>query len=343
MKVVKKILIGLLVLIAVLMVIGFFLPAKFHAERSAVISGKPEQVFALINKLENWSKWDPWHKMDPNWKITWGDTTEGLGGSYAWESENSNVGNGHMRICESNPNEKVVLEMYFMEDNEPAFGSFTLSPDGEGTKVVWALDGDMGMNPVKRWMGMMMGSMIGPMFEQGLADMEKAVKEMPGTSTEKIAGFDFEMRTTDKMLLAGIREKVMLKDLNSDKFSEWYTELGKVTGMQKLQPAGDAMALFYSYENGSTEMEPAFPVASMGKDEGKVKFHEMAGSKVLVVKYYGPYEKTEPVYNAAFEYLGKSGMKSKPSPLAWEVYKTGPMTHEADTSKWLTEIFFPVE
>jgi hypothetical protein len=52
------------------------------------------------------------------------------------------------------------------------------TPDGTGTKVTWTMNGDMGSNPLFRWMALFMGRMVGPDFEAGLANL-KALAEKP--------------------------------------------------------------------------------------------------------------------------------------------------------------------
>ena len=45
-----------------------------------------------------------------------------------------------------------------------------------GTQVTWTMNGDMGANPLYRWMGLFMDKMVGPDFDAGLANL-KALAE----------------------------------------------------------------------------------------------------------------------------------------------------------------------
>ena len=53
MRTLKNIGLVLLGIILLLVIISLFLPSKVHVERTAVISGKPEMSFALVNDLHN--------------------------------------------------------------------------------------------------------------------------------------------------------------------------------------------------------------------------------------------------------------------------------------------------
>ncbi len=337
MKILKTIGIGLLGVIVLLVIISFFLPRKVHVERSIEINGNPQSAFVLINNLKNWEQWSPWHKLDPNTKWTFSETAEGTGAWYNWTSENKNVGNGKLTILESKENEHIKTQLDF-EGMSPAFADYIFTPTDNGYKLTWTMDSDMGMNPIGKFFGLMMDAMIGPDYEKGL----KSLKELAeaGPQKETIGGFDFEEREMPAMMVAGIAETVKMSDFSSAKFAGWFGSIGKTLETSKIKPVGPPMTIYYRYDKESTDMEAAMPVESKGKDVGTVKFHDIAATKALVVKYMGDYSKTEAVYNAAFEYMGKKGMKENGAPM--EIYITDPMM-EKDTAKWLTEIVFPIK
>jgi effector-binding domain-containing protein len=337
MKILKKIGIVLLAILLVLVIISFFLPSKVHVERSLEMKAKPEIAFALVNNLKSWEEWSPWHKIDPQMKLVYSTITEGANASYSWTSDHDKVGNGRLTILESSPSTHIKTQLNF-GNMSPSYADFNFTPTADGVKVIWTMDADMGMNPVARYFGLMIDKMMGPDYEKGLAGIKELAEKVPEKVT--IAGFDFEDRMIGAMKVFGIREKMPVANLTSANFSEWYGTIGKLIAKQKLKYAGAPMALYYSYDNATTDIEAAIPVEGDGKDAGKVKYHEIQGGRAIVVKFYGNYNGVEPVYNAAFEYIGKNGLKSNGPPM--EIYITDPAI-ERDTSKWLTEIAFPVQ
>ena len=53
-----------------------------------------------------------------------------------------------------------------------------LSPEGNGTKIVWTYDGtNDGLMGKAMWM--VMGSMLDGQYEQGLGDMKQYIESMP--------------------------------------------------------------------------------------------------------------------------------------------------------------------
>ena len=58
--VLKKLIIGLVVIVVVFVGVGFVLPSTYSVERSVVIDAKPEVIFHQVNTLERWESWTPW-------------------------------------------------------------------------------------------------------------------------------------------------------------------------------------------------------------------------------------------------------------------------------------------
>ncbi len=57
----KKVLIGLLVIIALVIGGAYLVPGDVQVERSATFKdAKVETVFKMVNNLKNWEKWSPW-------------------------------------------------------------------------------------------------------------------------------------------------------------------------------------------------------------------------------------------------------------------------------------------
>ena len=57
-----------------------------------------------------------------------------------------------------------------------ARAAFTLEPSGTGTLVTWTLVADMGLNPVGRWMGLMMDRWVGTDYERGLINLRRVAE-----------------------------------------------------------------------------------------------------------------------------------------------------------------------
>ena len=167
------IIVGILVLaVVVVLVLASTKPNTVHYERSAVIKAPADVVHGLINDFYAWEPWNPWEKLDPNIRRTFGDLAVGEGAKYAWAGD-KNVGEGRMTIVESVPGELVRIKLEFIKPfaatNE---AKFMLQPVSGGTKVTWTMDGANLFVGKVMSIFMDMDKMIGTSFEKGLADLD---------------------------------------------------------------------------------------------------------------------------------------------------------------------------
>ena len=94
---IKKILLGIvvlvIVLVAVFLVMVMLQPSQYHIERTATINAPAPAVFAQVNDFHKWNAWSPWADRDPNMKQTYEGQASGVGAMYSWAG-NSDVGEG---------------------------------------------------------------------------------------------------------------------------------------------------------------------------------------------------------------------------------------------------------
>lgn len=173
---VKKILLGLLVAIALVLLFALTRPDAFRVERSIAIKADPAKVYALLNDFHFFGKWSPWEALDPAMKVTYSGPASGPGAVYEW-SGNEAVGAGRMEILKAVPNAQVTVKLDFLQPFEGHNTSeYTLSTSGDATTVTWAM---FGPSPyISKVMGLFvsMDRMIGKDFERGLTQL-KAVAE----------------------------------------------------------------------------------------------------------------------------------------------------------------------
>lgn len=164
------------VTLLLLLIVASMRPDRFRIERSGSIGAPPPTVFSLVNNFHEWKKWSPWEKLDPSMKTEHSGAAQGVSASYRWIG-NKKVGEGQMTIIESKPNDEIRIDLEFLAPWKARnLAIFTFSPEGTGTRVTWAMEGD---NPfMMKVMGlfMSMDRMIGRDFEKGLAEMKRAAE-----------------------------------------------------------------------------------------------------------------------------------------------------------------------
>jgi uncharacterized protein YndB with AHSA1/START domain len=172
----KIILIVVVVLVIALLILAATKPDSFQVQRSASIKAPPEKIFPLIDDFQNWGSWSPYENKDPAMKRTRSGPASGKGAVYEWDGD-KNVGKGRMEIKESSPTSKIVIQLDFLKPFEAHnIAEFTLEPQGETTKVTWAMHGPAPFISKLMQVFINFDNMIGKDFEAGLANL-KAVAE----------------------------------------------------------------------------------------------------------------------------------------------------------------------
>lgn len=176
----RNILGGVLAIIAIVIVLGFVLPDHVELERETVIDAPQEEVYALVSDFAAWNAWSPWAQIDPDAEYTL--SGDGVGQTMSWESDHPEVGSGSQTITAMDPPNSVATALDFGEMGE-ADATFTLSPAGDGaTKVVWSFETNMRegvplhMKPMSTFFGFMMDGMLGPQYEEGLANLKRVAE-----------------------------------------------------------------------------------------------------------------------------------------------------------------------
>lgn len=175
-SVLMRVLLALAVIVVGLVIVIAMQPSEFRIERSATIAAPPEEVFAQVNDFHAWKEWSPWAKLDPQSKETYEGPEAGTGAIFKW-SGNNEVGEGMMTITDSRPNELILIKLEFMRPFAATnTAEFAFKPEGNQTRVTWAMFGKNTFMSKAIHLVMDMDKMVGANFEQGLAQM-KSVAE----------------------------------------------------------------------------------------------------------------------------------------------------------------------
>lgn len=173
----KKILIGIVVIILVFVVVVALQPSTFRVERSITIAAPPEKIFAQVNDFHAWTGWSPWEGRDPVMKRTYEGPTAGTGSIYKWSSDNNEVGAGMMTITESRPSDLVKIHLQFIKPFEgDNTAEFIFKPANDSTTVTWSMYGPNSFMAKAVGLFMNMDKMVGGEFDKGLTNLKTLVE-----------------------------------------------------------------------------------------------------------------------------------------------------------------------
>ena len=162
-----------LVLVAVVAIVCvglFVLDGKYDISRQTTIKAPPEAIHKQVGDLREWPNWLPFTKHDTSVKTTI-DQPTGVGAHQHWTSKE---GNGKLKFDASDPEKGVEWTMVF-DEKYTSKGAITYAKSGDETRVTWRMTGQNN-DFLGKWMAFAMGHMVGPMFEEGLADLKAKVE-----------------------------------------------------------------------------------------------------------------------------------------------------------------------
>lgn len=336
MKILKGILIVIAVVALILIVVTFLLPSKTEMERSKLIEAPQEMLFEQVNNLKNWSAWSPWHQLDPDMKVDYSsDNPTGEGAWYSWEG-NQDVGSGKLTILESDPTNRIRTEMLFMDSEDPAFSNWIFEETDNGTKVTWTFDAEM--SGAGKWFGLMMESFLGPSYEQGLNNLDSVATSLPHEPDPAADVTAFELN--DTWYIGYMIET----DQDGVSDSENYAKgMGAVNGFmtsQGLESTAPPMSIVHEWKPEKVVLEMAIPVRDSVAVPDSLTMGKIPAGSALKMKHMGNYMNLSNTWAAFEDYNAANQVVPRWYP--YEVYVTDP-GQEPDTSKWVTEIVYPVE
>lgn len=333
MKIVRRILTIILIIMSLIVLAGFLLPAKVHMERSIFIAAPRDLVFNEINTIRNWEKWSPWKRNGSILQIKYAGPESGTGATQSWMSANSEMGNGSIRIEKSNPFDSIQVIMDFSQHGK-SLGNFIFLKKNGGTLTKWVLESELGNNPVTRWFGLFIDKLVGPDFESGLSNLKQLIEKTQLTSRIIVT----EINVPEKILLT-------VKDTATPetfvlKLSKIFERISNVIKKKKLECTGSPVTIYYRVSDSLFEFEAGIPVYSKIFPPKGINCVVVAANKSISVKHFGSFQSTTSSYIALANYLKENDYIS--SGPAWEEYITDPYK-EPDTTKWQTNIYMPVK
>jgi hypothetical protein len=167
-----NLLIVVLGLIALVLLVGLFLPRTYRVVRTVEVRAEPQVVYADLATLRQWPEWTVWNKeMDPTAEFEYWGPESGVGAGYRWKG--ATLGQGELKLTAADPDRGVHYALSFEGGAMQSVGRIEWEKAGTNRlQVTWSDEGDLGRSPVNRYFGLLLDSMIGAQFEQGLARLK---------------------------------------------------------------------------------------------------------------------------------------------------------------------------
>ena len=167
-----KILVGVIfVVIVAFFALASILPSKVNIERSMTTTASQQEIFEILNSFKNFNKRSPWHDIDPDTEYSFSGPDTGVGATMKWASIHSRVGSGVQEITAVDGQNRIDVRLSF-DGQDDAKSYYIIEQLGESRRVIWGFDADFSNSYLGAYFGLMMDSMLGPSYEDGLANLK---------------------------------------------------------------------------------------------------------------------------------------------------------------------------
>ena len=176
MKILKKVLLVILILIAIPLIIALFVKKEYAVEREITINKPKPEVFNYVKHLKNQDHYSKWVMTDPNMKKDFRGTDGTVGFVYAWDG-NKEAGKGEQEIKRIAEGERVDVEVRFIKPFEGVAIApiITETVSENQTRVKWALKGKS--NYPMNFMNLFMDDMLGRDLERSLTNLNSILEK----------------------------------------------------------------------------------------------------------------------------------------------------------------------
>ncbi|MEA3479286.1 MAG: GyrI-like domain-containing protein [Bacteroidota bacterium] len=331
MKILRKIIIWVIAILAILVIVAYLLPGNYQVERSITINADKEIIYDYLCDFNKWEEWTPWsEEMDSTVTMEIVGSCE-VGSMQKWEDK---TGNGQLIITKMLPYQLIQYDLSFYDGKYTSVGKMIIEPQGEeGFLITWSDEGELGYNPIHRYMGLMMDSQIGPEFLIGLENLKKLAEAQPDYP-------DIEVTEIQVQPALSIKGSCNTTEIG-DKLGEFYGKLMVYLQRKRIEQAGPPYAVYYEWnEDGTTSFEAGIPVSKEVKGKDEILAGNTPGGKVVKVLHQGPYDDNFISHEAIQQYIKVNQLEMAGVP--WEVYITDRAV-EPDESKLETLVLYPIK
>lgn len=142
MKLLKRILIGIVTVIALLLTTALFVKKDYRVEQEVVVNKPKSDVFNFVKHARNQDQFNKWILSDPQMQKSYKGTDGTVGFVYAWDSREK-AGKGEQQITAIREGERVDLHLHFIKPMESDADAWytTEALAADQTKLKWGMSG----------------------------------------------------------------------------------------------------------------------------------------------------------------------------------------------------------
>jgi effector-binding domain-containing protein/uncharacterized protein YndB with AHSA1/START domain len=340
MRLLKGLFVAVVILVVGLIGLGFVLPDEARLERSVLVDAPPATVYAALNGFHQFNKWSPWAELDPDAVYTREGPPVGVGAKQSWRSEQPSVGSGSQEIVEVVPFERIRMRLVFEGFNSENHASFILSPEGEGTRVVWDYETRFHGDLMSRYFGLMLDRMLGPSYERGLAAFRPLAESLPKRDISALQVEVMQVEPQPMIYQSAAAGPADASAILAAAYARLKAHL-TASGLSEVAPP-IAITRNYDTETGAWQFDAALVVDRADPPaavEQGIQSGITYGGWVARAVHVGPSADSTATYEQLIAWRSAAGFDDNGD--SWEQYVNDPGTTSA--ADLVTHIYWPIK
>jgi len=163
--------------LAVLALVGLFLPERASMKRSTFVEASPGRVFEQVNRFRGADQWFPWLQGGGAVRTVLEGPAAGAGRTLVWSSDHPGLGSGNLSIVDSSPY-RLVRTRLALGTDPPIRFDIEIAPARGGAQVTFNVEKEFGFRLHQRYMGLLLAETAGPQFDAGLLRLKAMIESM---------------------------------------------------------------------------------------------------------------------------------------------------------------------
>jgi len=345
---VRGFLLACAVLLAALLVAGFFLPAEVRVEQEIVVQRPAATVFTLLNGFNTFERWSPLRAADPAVALERSGPADGAGARVTWSGDPALTGVGWREVSDSTPYARVDYRSQGGPEGA-ATSRVIIRGDALASRLTWSrtLTVSEGQGLLAGWLGRYFGWFLErwarEALEQELLAFKRFAEDLPaadfaGADIQRVKVAPQGAARVDRLLEPGATGRLDPAAVSAvltggfEEIARWAQATGAVLG-QKPIAAREVCG------NGTVRLSAVIPLAGPPRlpapEDSPVRRAPAPAGPAARITHRGAYAGTQGSYERLEAWIAAHGLEA--TALSWERYLDDPATTAQDALR--TEIY----
>ena len=305
------------------------------------INAPASEVFKEINNFRTYKAWTVMNQLDSTTVYTYEGKVSGLGAKRTWYNANPKVWNGSMKIVESVPNKRVVIELQVDSNRDgnnendlktPAIVEYILTEKGEATQVTRSISFTEleGLNKLR---GTFISFMIGKSFKEGLVSLKNRIEQKPDFA------YDINLKSVSTVNFFYLQTKCNAENLSAVRKST-FAKTKEFMRTNLILPSGSPLTQYLKYSPSDMQIRCGFPVTKNVTVQGDFGIVQSYSGNAIRLIHIGPHEELYKAHLEANKYIDYYLHETTADP--YEVFIID-ADIQPDSTKWLTHVYYPIQ